>query len=171
MLLNAALLASAGALAFFCGGFGPGAERAPAGDHSGVLGRGLAVLRPAPVRGHGVDQGENWDFHHAALGGSSYYVLPRVLQWFTGNVGLHHVHHLNSRIPNYRLQECLDGHDLLGTVGRLTLRESLPACGWRCGTRTRGSWWASRRAGVTPTSSRTLPRFAPPANAGRVDRM
>jgi omega-6 fatty acid desaturase (delta-12 desaturase) len=50
-----------------------------------------------------------------------------VLQWFTGNVGLHHVHHLNSRIPNYRLQECLDGHELLGQVGRLTLRESL-AC-------------------------------------------
>jgi omega-6 fatty acid desaturase (delta-12 desaturase) len=71
------------------------------------------------------ETGEHWDFHHAALGGSSYYVLPRVLQWFTGNVGLHHVHHLNSRIPNYRLQECLDGHELLGQVGRLTLFESL----------------------------------------------
>ncbi len=68
-----------------------------------------------------------WDFHEAALGGSSYYVLPKVLQWLTGNVGLHHIHHLNSRIPNYRLQECLDGHALLGQVGRLTLRESL-AC-------------------------------------------
>lgn len=71
------------------------------------------------------DSGEEWDFHRAALGGSSYYVLPRVLQWFTGNVGLHHIHHLNSRIPNYRLQECLDGHALLGQVGRLTLSESL----------------------------------------------
>ncbi|MFY9291622.1 MAG: fatty acid desaturase [Methylorubrum rhodinum] len=66
-----------------------------------------------------------WDFYRAALGGSSYYVLPRVLQWFTGNVGLHHVHHLNSRIPNYRLQECLDAHEILGRVGRLTLRDSL----------------------------------------------
>ncbi len=71
------------------------------------------------------EEADAWDFHRAALGGSSYYVLPRVLQWFTGNVGLHHVHHLNSRIPNYRLQECLDGHELLGRVGRLTLRESL----------------------------------------------
>ena len=71
------------------------------------------------------DDGESWRFPEAALGGSSYYVLPRVLQWFTGNVGLHHVHHLNSRIPNYRLQECLDAHDSLGRIGRLTLRESL----------------------------------------------
>lgn len=68
---------------------------------------------------------EDWDLHAAALGGSSYYVLPTVLQWFTGNVGLHHVHHLNSRIPNYRLQECLDAHEALGRVGRLTLLESL----------------------------------------------
>ncbi|MFH6786247.1 MULTISPECIES: fatty acid desaturase [Methylobacterium] len=72
---------------------------------------------------------EAWDFHRAALGGSSYYVLPRVLQWFTGNVGLHHIHHLNSRIPNYRLQECLDGHATLGEVGRLTLRDSLRCLG------------------------------------------
>ncbi|SFL10818.1 omega-6 fatty acid desaturase (delta-12 desaturase) [Methylorubrum salsuginis] len=71
------------------------------------------------------EEADAWDFHRAALGGSSYYVLPRVLQWFTGNVGLHHVHHLNSRIPNYRLQECLDGHEILGRVGRLTLRDSL----------------------------------------------
>ena len=67
----------------------------------------------------------DWNFHRAALGGSSYYVLPKLLQWFTGNVGLHHIHHLNSRVPNYRLQECLDGHALLGRVGRLSLRESL----------------------------------------------
>ncbi len=71
------------------------------------------------------EEADAWDFHRAALGGSSYYVLPWILQWFTGNVGLHHVHHLNSRIPNYRLQECLDGHEMLGRVGRLTLRDSL----------------------------------------------
>ena len=75
------------------------------------------------------EDGEDWDFHAAALGGSSYYVLPAVLQWFTGNVGLHHVHHLNSRIPNYRLQECIDDHELLGQVGRLTLRESVRCLG------------------------------------------
>jgi acyl-lipid omega-6 desaturase (Delta-12 desaturase) len=71
------------------------------------------------------DGADDWNFHAAALGGSSYYVLPPVLQWFTGNVGLHHVHHLNSRIPNYRLQECIDDHPFLGDVGRLTFRKSL----------------------------------------------
>ncbi|MCJ2049802.1 fatty acid desaturase [Methylobacterium sp. J-070] len=71
------------------------------------------------------EDADNWNHHGAALGGSSYYVLPAVLQWFTGNVGLHHVHHLNSRIPNYRLQACIDGHATLGTVSRLTLRESV----------------------------------------------
>lgn len=75
------------------------------------------------------ESAETWDFHRAALGGSSYYALPPVLQWFTGNVGLHHVHHLNSRIPNYRLQECLDGHAALGQMGRLTLRDSLACLG------------------------------------------
>ena len=60
-----------------------------------------------------------------ALAGSSYYVMPPILQWFTGNIGLHHVHHLNSRIPNYRLQECLDASPELGRVNRLGLRESL----------------------------------------------
>jgi omega-6 fatty acid desaturase (delta-12 desaturase) len=51
---------------------------------------------------------ERWSFHDAAIKGSSYYALPKVLQWFTGNIGLHHIHHLCSKIPNYRLQECLD---------------------------------------------------------------
>ncbi len=51
---------------------------------------------------------EEWNFHLAGLLGSSYYVLPKILQWLTGNIGIHHIHHLNSAIPNYRLQECLD---------------------------------------------------------------
>jgi len=49
---------------------------------------------------------DNWDFYDAALLGSSFYNLPRILQWFTGNIGFHHVHHLNARIPNYNLQKC-----------------------------------------------------------------
>lgn len=66
-----------------------------------------------------------WDQQTAALLGSSYYALPRVLQWFTGNIGLHHIHHLCSRIPNYRLQECLDAEPVLNTINRLTLAQSL----------------------------------------------
>jgi acyl-lipid omega-6 desaturase (Delta-12 desaturase) len=68
---------------------------------------------------------EAWDFQTAAVHGSSYYVLPKVLQWFTGNIGLHHIHHLNSMIPNYRLQECMDALPALASVNRLTLWESI----------------------------------------------
>ena len=58
---------------------------------------------------HGYWRAEDeWDFEQAALQGSSYLRLPKVLQWLTANIGLHHVHHLSSRIPNYRLQACLD---------------------------------------------------------------
>lgn len=67
---------------------------------------------------------ENWNYHEAALAGSSYYRLPKVLQWFTGNIGLHHVHHLSSRIPNYLLQKCHDENPELHGVTILTLGES-----------------------------------------------
>jgi omega-6 fatty acid desaturase (delta-12 desaturase) len=68
---------------------------------------------------------EQWAYNDAALVGSSYYRLPRLLQWATGNIGLHHVHHLSARIPNYRLQEALDSIPELQRVTTLTLRESL----------------------------------------------
>jgi omega-6 fatty acid desaturase (delta-12 desaturase) len=66
-----------------------------------------------------------WDAENAALHGSSYYHLPKVLQWLTANIGLHHVHHLCSRVPNYRLQECLDRVPELQSAKRLTLGDSL----------------------------------------------
>lgn len=68
---------------------------------------------------------DTWDFQTAALYGSTYYALPRVLNWFTGNIGLHHIHHLCSMVPNYRLQDCLAACPGLETVNRLTLRQSL----------------------------------------------
>ena len=67
----------------------------------------------------------SWEHQRAALSGSSYYDLPGVLRWFTANIGIHHVHHLNSRIPYYRLGEVLRDHPELSSVGRLTLRQSL----------------------------------------------
>ena len=69
--------------------------------------------------------GRSWDFHEAALRGSSHYDLPSVLRWFTANIGIHHVHHLSSRIPYYRLPRVLKCHPDLYQIGRLTLRESL----------------------------------------------
>jgi omega-6 fatty acid desaturase (delta-12 desaturase) len=49
---------------------------------------------------------ENWDYVKAAINGSSFYKLPKVLQWFTGNIGFHHIHHLSPKIPNYLLERC-----------------------------------------------------------------
>jgi len=66
----------------------------------------------------------DWQIHDAALHGSSHYVLPPVLRWFTGNIGIHHVHHLYSRIPFYRLTEVLRDHPALDHAQRLTLLES-----------------------------------------------
>ncbi len=72
------------------------------------------------------EKGEEWDFHVSALLGSSHYVLPRALQWITGNIGIHHIHHLCSGIPNYRLEECLNSSVELQRVGvKLTVWESL----------------------------------------------
>ena len=71
------------------------------------------------------DSGEEWQLHEAALHGSSHYDLPPILRWFTGNIGIHHVHHLYSRIPFYRLPEVLRDHSALATAHRMTLRESL----------------------------------------------
>ncbi|SEQ16580.1 fatty acid desaturase [Thalassovita taeanensis] len=68
---------------------------------------------------------EDWQLHDAALMGSSHYVLPGVLQWMTANIGIHHVHHLYSRIPFYRLTEVLRDHPVLAGAQRLTIRESL----------------------------------------------
>ena len=68
---------------------------------------------------------EDWQLHEAALHGSSHYVMPSVLQWFTANIGIHHVHHLYCRIPFYRLPEVLRDHSELAQSGRMTIRESL----------------------------------------------
>jgi omega-6 fatty acid desaturase (delta-12 desaturase) len=68
---------------------------------------------------------ENWSFHEAALHGSSHYHLPGVLRWFTANIGVHHIHHLSSRIPCYRLPDVLRDHPQLAGVGRITLLQSL----------------------------------------------
>ena len=67
---------------------------------------------------------EGWDREEAALLGSSHYDLPPVLRWLTGNIGIHHVHHLNSRIPFYRLTEVLRDHPALVDMKRLTFMDS-----------------------------------------------
>jgi acyl-lipid omega-6 desaturase (Delta-12 desaturase) len=68
---------------------------------------------------------EDWDSNQAAVAGSSYYALPAVLHWFTGNIGYHHIHHLASRIPNYRLREAFESSPLLQMAPKLTMWTSL----------------------------------------------
>lgn len=68
---------------------------------------------------------EVWDYTLAALQGSSYYKLPKILQWFTGNIGFHHIHHLSPKIPNYLLEKCHNAHPMFQQVATLTVRSSL----------------------------------------------
>lgn len=68
-----------------------------------------------------------WNHMQASLRGSSYLKLPRILQWFTGNIGFHHVHHLSARVPNYRLQACHASRREFQNVATLTLWQALGA--------------------------------------------
>ena len=75
------------------------------------------------------DHSDEWEAQVAALNGSSHYVLPRWVNWLTGNIALHHIHHLNSRIPSYRLPECMDASPRLASLSRLSFAESLRCIG------------------------------------------
>ena len=69
-----------------------------------------------------------WSYFAAALQGSSFYRLPKILQWFSGNIGFHHIHHLSPRIPNYNLARCHSTHPVFKSVPTLTLRNSFNSC-------------------------------------------
>jgi omega-6 fatty acid desaturase (delta-12 desaturase) len=90
-----------------------------------------------------------WDYATAALKGSSFYKLPRVLQWFSGNIGFHHVHHLSPRIPNYHLEKCHDAEPLFQTVKPVTLFSSFKSFTFRL-------WDEKRRQLVGYRHLRTL---------------
>ena len=90
----------------------------------------------------GADAG--WSLQEAALHGSSHYDLPGMLRWFTANIGIHHVHHLSSRIPYYRLPRVLRDHPELRDVGRITLLAEFSLRAARAVGR------GARRPGVVP---------------------
>ncbi len=71
--------------------------------------------------------GDEWDYADAALRGSTYLKLPKVLQFFSGSIGLHHVHHLNSKIPNYNLQRAHESHPVFATVPTITIADGMRA--------------------------------------------
>jgi omega-6 fatty acid desaturase (delta-12 desaturase) len=74
---------------------------------------------------------QNWDFVAAALRGSSFYKLPRLLQWFSGNIGFHHIHHLSPTIPNYNLEKCHRENPLFQSVQPVTLWSSMQSLSLR----------------------------------------
>jgi omega-6 fatty acid desaturase (delta-12 desaturase) len=97
------------------------------------------------------DRGERWDYERVALEGSSFYKLPAVLQWFTGNIGFHHIHHLRPRIPNYYLQRCHEEAPSFHAVKPLTVRASLKSVRLHL-------WDEERRELIGYRDLRTLPR-------------
>ena len=76
-------------------------------------------------------RGEEWDYTSAALQGSSFYKLPKLLQWFTGNIGFHHIHHLNPRIANYHLEQCHQSDPYFETIRAITLLGSIKSLTFR----------------------------------------
>jgi len=97
---------------------------------------------------------ETWDFHLAGIEGSSFYDLPAVGHWFTGNIGYHHVHHLSSKIPNYHLRRCMAEVPDLRHVTRLTFRQSLACVGLTL-------WDEERGKLIRFRDLRTLPETSP----------
>jgi omega-6 fatty acid desaturase (delta-12 desaturase) len=71
-----------------------------------------------------------WDFFQASMQGSSFYKLPRVLKWFTGNIGFHHIHHLSSKIPSYNLERAYRENPVFH-IRPLTLLSSMECLKWR----------------------------------------
>ena len=77
------------------------------------------------------ERSENWDYKKMALEGSSFLKLPRVLQWFTGNIGFHHIHHLSPRIPNYNLEKCYKENEDFHVEKPLTFFSALKSLKFR----------------------------------------
>jgi len=84
------------------------------------------------------ERSEKWDYCLAALKGSSFYKLPKVLQWFSGNIGFHHIHHLSPQIPNYHLEKCHRAEPLFQTVKPVTLFSSFKSFTFRLWDEQRG---------------------------------
>jgi omega-6 fatty acid desaturase (delta-12 desaturase) len=145
---NAALVGLVGALIYFMGVREFLLVQIPITLVAGSLGVWLFYVQ------HQFEQtlwteGAAWKSDAAALHGSSYYDLPRVLAWCTANIGVHHVHHLNSRIPFYRLPQVLSDHPELTEIRRLTLGQSLSCIKYRL-------WDESRQKLVSFAEMRAL---------------
>ena len=100
----------------------------------------------------------SWNFTAASLKGTSYLYLPRILQWFTGNIGIHHVHHMNPRIPNYRLEECHNANAIFQSVPKITLHAGLQSLRYVLWDNNLGRLVSFRSAALA-SNNNTLARF------------
>jgi omega-6 fatty acid desaturase (delta-12 desaturase) len=91
---------------------------------AGAIGVWLFYVQHQFEKAYWTDH-EHWSSAAAAMAGSSFYDLPRLAHWFTGNIGYHHIHHLSTRVPNYRLRECFESDPRLQAAPRLTFWRSL----------------------------------------------
>jgi omega-6 fatty acid desaturase (delta-12 desaturase) len=100
---------------------------------------------------------DSWSYADAALQGSSYLKLPKVLQFFTGNIGLHHVHHLSARIPNYNLQRAHDANPIFHDVPQISLMDGVRATRLKLYDEERGRLvtWSEARAPASPNRDAT----------------
>ncbi|NBD27752.1 fatty acid desaturase [Paenibacillus glycinis] len=123
-IVNAGIVAAAGLL---CWAFGWQAFlliQGPTFLISGIAGFWLFYVQHQFEHSY-FEKNENWNYVDAALQGSSFYKLPKVLQWFTGNIGYHHIHHLSPRVPNYYLERTHDENEMLQSDHPITLFTSL----------------------------------------------
>lgn len=128
MALNVALLALYGGLSLVFG-FGTTALcLLPVACVTSWVGAWLFFVQHQFEHTH-WEQSEDWNLQTAALHGSSHYILPAWMNWLTGDIALHHIHHLNSRVPGYRLRECLKAEPKLADISRLTVRDSIGCIG------------------------------------------
>ncbi|TFB13107.1 fatty acid desaturase [Filobacillus milosensis] len=97
---------------------------------SGMLGIWLFYVQHQFEDSYFEDE-EEWDYVKAAIDGSSYYKLPRVLQWLTGNIGYHHVHHLSPKVPNYNLEDVHESTPPLQQATTITMKSSLKSIRFR----------------------------------------
>ncbi|UOF91260.1 fatty acid desaturase [Fodinisporobacter ferrooxydans] len=97
---------------------------------SGIIGIWLFYVQHQ-FEGTYFEKEDNWNFVSAALQGSSHYKLPKILQWITGNIGFHHIHHLASRVPNYNLQRVYESNHSFRNVPAIGLLSSLRSLHYR----------------------------------------
>jgi omega-6 fatty acid desaturase (delta-12 desaturase) len=123
---DAAIVLVIGGLVLLNGWFAVLVVQLPAAMLAGSVGIWLFYVQHQ-FEGVYWERHEEWSYAHSALRGSSYLKLPKILQFFTGNIGLHHVHHMSPRIPNYNLQRAHDENPVFHDVPTLTLWDGIRA--------------------------------------------